>query len=202
MTPAPRRVLVVEDESSQRLMYQRALGQMEFETVCAATADQARRALTPGSFAVALLDLNLGADDGLELFEYIREHDPAVSVVIATGYGTFEIAKRAIKMDVVDFLSKPVSLADLEAAISRAWSRHVFVQSPVDEIRAADTTGLFSEDTPVPIAGLKSLNIEGVERALIMEALQRCNDSRKDAAKMLGISERKLYYRLTQYRSR
>ena len=202
MTPAPRRVLVVEDESSQRLMYQRALGQMEFESVCTGTVEQAQRELAAGAFSIALLDLNLGADDGLGVFEFIREHYPAVSVVIATGYGTFEIAKRAIKMDVVDFLSKPVSLADLEAAISKAWSRHVFVQSPVDEIRAADTTGLFADDTPLPITDLESLNIEHVEKTLIMEALRRCNDSRKDAAKMLGISERKLYYRLTQYRSR
>ena len=38
-----------------------------------------------------------------------------------------------------------------------------------------------------------------MEQDLIIEALRRCNDNRKAAARMLGISERKLYYRLTLY---
>ncbi len=204
MSKPTRSVLVVEDESAQRLMYSRALEQMEYEPVCVGTGDEARAALAAGPFAIALLDLNLSGEHGMDLFEEFRERFPAVSVVIATGYGTFDLAKQAIRMDAVDFLSKPVGLADLESALDRAWSRHVLVQTPVAQLLPPitdDEEGVFEKPDPA-IAMRTSLNIELMERDLIMEALHRSEDNRKAAARMLGISERKLYYKLTQYRVR
>lgn len=204
MTTGPRRVLVVEDESGQRLMYQRALREMEFHAVCAGTLKEARQRLLEEAFPIAILDLSLGGDDGMALFEEIREQRPATSVIIATGYGTFDIAKRSIQLDVVDFLSKPVSLGELERALHRALSRHELVQTPVDRLlppsRPADPE---SEPAPVLDSSARAdLGIDAMERDLIMEALRRCKDNRREAAKMLGMSERKLYYRLTQYRRR
>lgn len=205
MSRAPRQVLVVEDESSQRLMYARALKQIDFQTVCVGSGEEARRELASDSFAITLLDLNLSGEHGLDIFEMIRERYPSISVVIATGYGTFDIAKQAIRMDVVDFLSKPIGLADLESAINRAWSRHVLVQTPVAQLLPPATEsddGAFDEEHDLTIAKRQSLNLDAMERDFIMEALRRCDDSRKAAARALGISERKLYYRLTQYRVR
>lgn len=204
MSPAPRNVLVIEDESAQRLMYAKALPKMGYESTCVATGEEASAALASTQFAIALLDLNLSGEHGLDLFEQIRESHPAISVVIATGYGTFELAKRAIHMDAVDFLSKPVALADLESALDRAWSRHVLVQTPVARLLPPPISASGDDaHTPDPdIAGRPSLNIEAMERDLIMEALRRYEDNRKAASKALGISERKLYYRLTQYRVR
>ena len=207
MITAPRRVLVVEDDSSQQLMYQRALRSMDFESVSATTADAARRELSKGHFAIVILDLQLGAELSLELFEEIRERYPAVSVVIVTGYGTFEFARKSIHMDVVDFLAKPVPLSELEVALDRAWSRHVFVQSPVAKLfphspkSRGEGAGSVSAPAGVPdVTARADLSIDAIERELIIEALRRSGDNRKVAAEMLGMSERKLYYRLTQYR--
>ena len=204
---APRRVLIVEDDSSQQLMYQRALRSMDFESASATTADAARRELSKGRFAAVILDLQLGAELSLELFEEIRERYPAISVVIVTGYGTLEFARKTIHMDVVDFLAKPVPLSELEVALDRAWSRHVFVQSPVAKLfphvpkGRGDVSGAATATAGAPdITARANLNIDAVERELIIEALRRSGDNRKAAAEMLGISERKLYYRLTQYR--
>ncbi|MEQ9097096.1 MAG: response regulator [Phycisphaerales bacterium] len=192
-TPS-RRILVVEDESAQRLMYEKALTRMGFGVTLAASISQARQALTEHSFAVVLLDLNLGGESGMDYFEELREAHPATSVVIATGYGTLDAASRAIRMDVVDFLSKPVALDDLEKAVERAWSRCKKVQAPVSSIQPSAL-----DDDAKAIASRRSLNIEQAERDLIFEALRRCQDNRKAAASMLGISERTLYYRLSLY---
>lgn len=206
MTVAPRRVLIVEDDSSQQLMYQRALRTMEFETVTVASAPEAIRALAKDKFAIVILDLNLSGELSLDLFEEIRERYPAISVVIATGHGTFEFARRSIHRDVVDFLTKPIPLSDLERALDRAWSRHVLVQTPVSKLLLPRISNDAAEEvatedtTPQWLTNRKSLNIDVIERELIMEALRRSGDNRKMAADMLGMSERKLYYRLTQYR--
>ncbi len=214
MTIAPRRVLVVEDESSQQLMYRRALRQMEFEAVCVGSAEEAHVALAREPFAIVILDLQLHGELSLDLFEESREQHPAVSVVIATGYGTFELARRSIQREVVDFLAKPVPLSDLETALDRAWSRHVLVETPVAQLRLPSRSGddlgpnahysgdESSGDERAPLASRADLTLETVERVLIMEALRRSDDNRTLAAEMLGISERKLHYRLTQYRAR
>ncbi len=204
MSAAPRRVLIVEDDSAQQLMYQRALRTMDFESAAVANPTDALRALAKDRYAIVILDLRLGAELSLDLFEEIRERYPAVSVVIATGHGSFEFARRSIHRDVVDFLTKPIPLAELEHALDRAWSRHVLVQTPVARLvplrPQALATEPAAEERSEWLASRKTLNIDVMERELIMEALRRTGDNRKMAADLLGISERKLYYRLTQYR--
>ena len=208
MTTAPRRVLIVEDDSAQQLMYQRALRGMDFETVSVDTPDAAHAALRAAPFAIVILDLQLRGELSLDLFEEIRERYPEVSVVIATGHGSFEFARRSIHMDVVDFLTKPIPLSELETALDRAWSRHVLVQTPVARLvppRSSNPAPGSDEQSRQVAAFLNTrqdLRIDVMERELIMEALRRCHDNRKLAADMLGISERKLYYRLAQQRPR
>src|SRR5690606_1904385 len=86
------------------------------------------------------LGSQLYGESGLDLFEEFREHHPAISVIIATGYGTLDIATQAIRMDAVDFLSKPVSLADLESAMERAWSRYQLVHAPISRLESQHPT--------------------------------------------------------------
>ena len=74
------------------------------------------------------------------------------------------------------------------------WSRCQRVQAPVSTVEPVPM-----DDDARAIASRRSLNIEQAERDLILEALRRCDDNRKAAARMLGISERTLYYRLSQF---
>lgn len=196
MSGPPRRVLVVEDESAQRLMYRKALGSFGYEAECAESSAAALACLASGPFGVALLDLNLGPDRGMDLFETIRERNPSTSVVVATGHGSVEAMRRAIRLDVVDFLVKPIALDELEAALAKAWARHELVETPVDELEdpASDFASL--------VARAPDLDLESIEHAAIREALRRCDNNRKEAAGLLGLSERTLYYRLSRYRVR
>ena len=193
MRSSHRRILVIEDESSQRLMYERAIGRLGFGVRCVADPAGAREELAAGDFAIVVLDLNLGGESGLVLFEEIRERFPAISVVIATGFGTLDAARRAIQLDVVDFLAKPVALTELATSLERAWHRHVLVQSPVEELAGTTEAG--------PFARLHNLRLDDVQRELVLEALRRAGDNRAAAARLLGISERSLYYQLGRIRA-
>ena len=61
--------------------------------------------------------------DGLTLIEKIRASWPLTQVIVMTGFGDLESAKRAIRLDVVDFLTKPCHLGELEQSIERARQR-------------------------------------------------------------------------------
>ena len=62
---------------------------------------------------IAILDLQLPLMSGMEFFEAIRRDWPATQVIVITGFGDLAAAQRAIHLDVVDFISKPFHLGDL-----------------------------------------------------------------------------------------
>jgi DNA-binding NtrC family response regulator len=190
------RVLIVEDEPRMREMLQRASAEMGFESASAGSAEQALRILDRPQTAeqppdIVLLDLNLPGMGGLELLDQLRQRLPSAAVIVLTGFGSLDAAKVAIRHGVVDFLTKPCRLDELEAALARARERHR--QAPPQDVPAPTSTLA----APAPTTTLEEL-----ERLHIEAALDRHDGNRSAAAAALGISERTLYYRLSRYARR
>jgi DNA-binding NtrC family response regulator len=218
--PAADRVLLVEDESRLRDMLVRALREMGFTPAAVTSAEAAVRVLEHGTPApgILILDLNLPGMDGMELLTTLRQRWPAVQVIILTGFGDLDAAKKAIHLDVVDFLTKPCALGDLEIALDRARSRlrprevqersdrAVRLERAARGERAEPTAAEVPEPAqqPQPLEFTPretspALSLEEVERQHILAALERHRGNRNATAAELGISLRKLYYRLAQY---
>ena len=198
------RVLVVEDEDRLRDVLVRAIPQMGFGSIGVRSAEEARRLLEKEPFGVLILDLNLPGEDGLSFFQSVRERWPDKQVIILTGFGDLEAARQAIHLDVVDFLTKPCSLGDLEIALDRARKRLT------DPDALPRRPGDMNEDedgdraVPSPAGTSGSTELEGqplrnVEKAHILAALARNEGNRQATADELGISVRTLYYRLSEY---
>jgi DNA-binding NtrC family response regulator len=182
------RVLVVEDETRLREMLVRAVNDMGFSAQGVGNAESAARTMTDKSIDIAVLDLNLPGMNGMELFELIRRHHPATQVIVLTGFGDLEAAQKAIHFDAVDFLTKPCALGELERSLDRARVR----------LHRASTTA----EPPVPVPSTTSApanTLEAVERQHILNTLEKNHGNRAATAAELGISLRKLYYRLGQY---
>lgn len=187
---AALRVLVVEDEARMRDMLVRAVGEMGFESVAVQSAEQAIKLLgrEPGT-DVVLLDLNLPGMDGLELLKHIRTRHPVPEVIVLTGFGSLDAAKIAIRHDVVDFLTKPCRLDELETSLARAQERRAKLwQAPAPDVPEDARSASPGEET-----------LEEVEQHHILAVLERHAGNRARAAAELGISERTLYYRLARY---
>lgn len=212
--PVDQHVLLVEDEHRLSEMLQRALREMGYHAAGVASAEQAMRLMQQRAYPVVIIDLNLPGAGGLDLLRSIREQWPDTQAVILTGFGDLNAARQAIHLDVVDFLTKPCALGDLEIALARAFRRlnHELPSNPVpeedgpddeeslaDERRPASRSGTPLEFTPRE--GNAGLSLEEVERQTILAVLERHGGSRAAAASELGISIRKLYYRLAQYQN-
>ncbi len=72
--------------------------------------------LTP---ILVITDIRMPKMDGLELSSWIRNQQPEIKVIIASGYSDFAYAQQAIRLGVVDFLLKPVKPEELAKALAK-----------------------------------------------------------------------------------
>ena len=68
---------------------------------------------------VVLTDIRMPYMDGLVLTEKIRQKYPSIKVLIFSGYDDFEYAKRAIKLNVTEYILKPVNVEELTLILKR-----------------------------------------------------------------------------------
>ncbi len=200
-TPTTPRVLIVEDEPRLRDLMLRALPDMGFEGQGVGSAEQAAKVMEDDAHEILVLDLNLPGMSGLELLRQVRETWPDTRAIILTGYGDLETAQEAIRLNVDDFLTKPSPLGSLETALDRARKRWTDAHQPKSPLTRTEP----SDEPPVrrPIVPVSdeqvAKTLADLERVHILEALDRNSGNREATAQELGISVRKLYYRLSDY---
>jgi DNA-binding NtrC family response regulator len=116
-TPEEPLILVADDEARIRELVCRALeGRC---TEACSNAEEVRENADRAS--LLLLDLRLGADDGMELLAELREKRPELPIVIMTAFASIESAVEAMKRGATDYLTKPFgSLDELRLVVDRA----------------------------------------------------------------------------------
>lgn len=62
---------------------------------------------------LVLTDVYMPVMDGLELTKKIKEKSPKTKVILFSGYDEFEYARQAMRLDVIDYLLKPVDVDEL-----------------------------------------------------------------------------------------
>jgi two-component system response regulator AlgR len=123
------KVLVVDDETLARSRLRTLLGDCTAPTVSldgeAANATQAIELLRRHSFDLALLDIHMPGADGLTLAQTLRTLPNAPAVVFVTAHA--EHAVQAFELEAVDYLTKPVRLERLQAALQKV-ERFMLIQ--------------------------------------------------------------------------
>ena len=111
-------VLLVDDDREFAAGLAAGLGAHGHEVTTAATLAEARERMSRMPPDVALLDLQLPDGHGLALLDGL-DVDNDTAVVILSGHGTVGTAVEALKRGAVDFVEKPVRLAQLDAILNR-----------------------------------------------------------------------------------
>src|SRR6266481_2735751 len=141
-SPAPTRVLIVDDERNIRktlAIYLQGLGCTVAE---AATADAALEALARSAFDLALVDLRLGKEDGLELLPKLVAARPGLDVVMITAYAAVDSAVEAMRRGAKDYLAKPFTPPQIRHVVEQARARREL------ESRLADLEGRLADAAP------------------------------------------------------
>ena len=170
-------VLLVEDDVGLRETVALEFGDRGYEVEQAGSLDALRDVLADAfDPRFAVIDLRLGADDGLAAVEAILARRPSARVVVLTGYGSLPTAVQAMKLGAVNYLAKPVSIARLERAL---WT---------------------DEPDPRQIAVPDAReSLARHEREYIEYVLLQCDGNISQAARWLGIHRQSLQRKLRKF---
>lgn len=136
---------------------------------------------------VILTDIRMPYMDGLTLAERIRQKYPSMKIVIFSGYDDFEYAKRAIKLNVTEYILKPVNVEELTAILKK-------IQASLDEeIEQKRDVSLLRENykRSLPLLReqfLKDLISRPVDENIVKERLEQYDIPLSGAKKWISIA--------------
>jgi two-component system response regulator RegA len=165
--------LIAEDDANFRETLALEFQERDYEVTAIACLNDFDCLLSQ-CFDFAVVDLKLGTDSGLELIEKLHGASPDIISVVLTGYSSIATAVKAIKLGAVNYLNKPVSMDDIEAAL--------LGEVPEEELDAYQAPSLARH-----------------EWEYIEYVLARCDGNITRAAKELGIHRQSLQRKLRKY---
>ena len=115
-------VLIVDDEKIERegLKYLLSREEGERNVFEASNGKQALQIIRSEDIQLVLTDIKMPYMDGLELSRRAKEENPALQIIIFSGYSDFTFAQEAIRYGVTEYILKPVNPEDFHKVIQKA----------------------------------------------------------------------------------
>jgi DNA-binding NtrC family response regulator len=151
-SPAPR-ILIVDDDASQRSLLDSFLRSQGFETVAVASGERALEVLGAGEVHMMISDVRMPGISGLETLRRARQQHAVLPVLLVTAYADIREAVGAMRDGAVNYLTKPIDLDELLATVRQA-------------------TGI-AASTPLRLSEGKQLPPHIIARSPLMQALFR-----------------------------
>ncbi|HWH18559.1 MAG TPA: response regulator [Allosphingosinicella sp.] len=114
------RILIVDDDDDVRMVAEAMIEEIGYEVVAAASGEQALKEMKPGRFAMMITDVAMPGMTGVEVARRMREIDPHLPIVFASGYADVQTFGAELSDEVL--LRKPYRIADVAARISAVLS--------------------------------------------------------------------------------
>ena len=114
------RILIVDDEDTLRMTLADLLASEEREIVTASSGEEALAYLEDGVFDLLVVDLIMSGIDGLQVIDVAQKMSPQARIIMLTAYGTLDSAIQAMRRGAADYLLKPATAPQIEAAVDRA----------------------------------------------------------------------------------
>lgn len=143
-------VLVVDDEAIIREGIIKSIAWDQYNIKIAGEASNGREALKIALNVkpdIVIADVRMPVMDGLELSKQLKEIMPSVKLIILTGYGEFEYAKKAIEVKVSDFILKPIGAEELVEIVLRLKQEILLEKKLAEDIASHEM--LLQENIPI-----------------------------------------------------
>ena len=173
-------ILIVDDEALARQRLHRMVEKIDgFSVVAEAdNAEDALVAITQHDPDIVLLDIRMPDMDGIEVAQHLQKLETPPAVIFTTAYDAY--ALKAFEVHAIDYLLKPIRVARLLDALSRARAIAQLRPEVLDEIRREGRSHLSLNERGrihlIPLgevlflkAELKYVTVRTAEREFLLE---------------------------------
>ena len=168
-----RFLLIIEDDAAFARTLGRSFERRDYTVFLATNLDEAAALVQQYRFGFAVVDLKLnGMSSGLDCVRMLNLHDPAIVVVVLTGFASIATVVEAIKLGACQYLAKPSNTDDIEAAFGNVAGK-----------------------TEVDLTN-RATSIKTLEWERIHEELRETNFNISETARRLGMHRRTLARKL------
>lgn len=113
------RILVVDDDQTQRIALFEALNKVGYDVVVAENGVMGLELLQKESFVLVVTDIRMPEMNGLELMQKIKMTRPGLPVVVVTAFATVDTAIEAMKKGASDYILKPFPAEVIQETVKR-----------------------------------------------------------------------------------
>ena len=184
--------MVVEDDHGTATYLSRALTKDDHTVGVAGSASEAIDLLLAGTWDAVLVDIGLPGRSGFELVTEVRQRWPQIPIALMTADASIDVAVRALRSQVDDFLPKPISPDALRAQVDRLLEIGTTRSAAtVDRVLAI---GAHPDDVEIGVGGLLIGHRRAGDAAAILtmshgqrggDRSRRASESQR-AAEMIG----------------
>jgi two-component system response regulator RegA len=174
MTDAEPDLVIIEDDPAFGRALRRSFERRGYRVTLCPTLESLAAVPPDLSPSFAVVDLKLADGSGLECVQRLHAQDPAMRIVVLTGFASIATAVEAIKLGACHYLAKPSNTDDIEAAFGR-------------------TDG----DSSVTVSG-RPTSIKTLEWERIHQTLVETDFNISEAARRLGMHRRTLARKLAK----
>jgi DNA-binding NtrC family response regulator len=137
----PMEILVVDDDQATRQWIGSVLEAEGYICHRARNRQEAESFLHRGEVDLALVDIYLGADNGVDFLRNIKTLQPDCDCVMMTAHASVETMARAVKDGATEYLGKPLRIDDLLALVRRLESRRQSRSNARDVVEEVEPEG-------------------------------------------------------------
>ncbi len=112
-------ILFVDDEPPARELLSLYFRKKGLTVTTASSGAEARDLATKGQFGLAIVDVGLAGENGLDLLSFLKRDHPRLPVIIFTGLGREELLQAAMAAGADGFMRKTSSLDSLYQEVCR-----------------------------------------------------------------------------------
>lgn len=114
------KILVVEDDKISRRIIREILSRSGYEVFEAEDGAQGLESFKANKPDLVLTDYQMPVMNGLRVLSEIRNLQPAVPVIMLTGFGDIALIIKSIQLGAFDFLEKPINTPQLKEVVASA----------------------------------------------------------------------------------
>jgi len=172
------KILIVDDQERLLRVLRLGLKELGYDVRTAPNGEEAIKEMYAILPDIVVTDVQMPLMNGVELIYEIERLQLGIPVIVMTAHADIDTAVKSLKHGAKDYIQKPFTVRDLHKVVQDFLAQHPETKADSFDLQE---------------------HVHQAERESILKALNATGNVKSEAAKLLKISERALWYKIKKY---